>query len=139
MLTYPITLKRDTNGTFLIGFVDFPTVNSVAETEADASAQALESLETALQFYFDHRKPVPQPSPPAPGQLAVTLPVLSEAKVLIWNEMFGQQLRKADLARMLGVHPPQVDRLFDLSHSSKLDFVEQAAKALGKKLTVTLA
>jgi antitoxin HicB len=39
---------------------------------------------------------------------------------------------------MLDVHTPQVDRLFDLSHASKLDFVEQAAKALGKTLTVAL-
>ena len=138
MLTYPITLTPDSNGTFLIGFVDFPTVNSVAETEAEAPGEALDALETALQRYFDTRTPVPLPSPVGPGQLPVTLPALSEAKVLIWNEMFDQKLRKADLARLLDVHTPQVDRLFDLGHSSKLDFVEQAAKALGKKLTVAL-
>ena len=34
---------------------------------------------------------------------------------------------------------PQIDRLFDLRHASKIEFVEQAARALGKSLTVTLA
>jgi antitoxin HicB len=58
--------------------------------------------------------------------------------VLIWNEMFAQKLRKADLARLLNVHMPQIDRLFDIHHASKLDFVEQAAKALGKSLSVEL-
>lgn len=139
MLNYPITLEPDTNGTFLIDFVDFPNVHSVADDESHVEREALDALETALQSYFERRLPVPLPSPAEPGQQTVALPALSEAKVLLWNEMFAQQLRKADLARMLNVHGPQVDRLFDLSHASKLDFVEQAAKALGKTLTVSLA
>jgi antitoxin HicB len=139
MLTYPITLEPDTNGTLLIGFPDFPTANSVAETEVEVQTEALDALETVLQSYFERRLPVPLPSPVAAGQQTVALPALSEAKVLIWNEMLDQQLRKTDLARKLNVHMPQVDRLFDLGHSSKLDFVEQAAKALGKTLTVALA
>jgi antitoxin HicB len=139
MLTYPITLEPDTNGTFVIDFVDFPTAHSVAESDAEVQAEALDALETVLQSYFERRLPVPLPSAPAAGQQSVALPALSEAKVLLWNEMFAQQLRKADLARLLNVHTPQVDRLFDLGHASKLDFVEQAAKALGKTLTVALA
>jgi hypothetical protein len=59
----------------------------------------------------------------------VTLPALEHAKVLAWNEMFEQKLRKADLARMLDVHTPQIGRLFDLTHSSKIEFVKQAARA----------
>lgn len=138
MLTYPITLEPDTNGTLLIGFTDFPNANSVAESEADVETEALDALETALQGYFERRMPVPLPSSAAPGQQTVTLPALSEAKVLIWNEMFEQKLRKADLARLLNVHTPQVDRLFDLRHASKLDFVEQAARALGKRLEIAI-
>jgi len=78
------------------------------------------------------------PSKCAPGQYVVTLPALETAKVLLWNEMLKQRLRKADLARRLHVHQPQVDRLFDLRHSSKLDFVEQTAVALGRRLTIEL-
>jgi len=138
MLNYPVTLTPDTNGTFLVGFPDFPEANSVGDDEQDALASAVDALETALEIYFDERRPVPLPSQPEPGQTTVALPALSAAKVLIWNEMFAQKLRKADLARLLNVHTPQVDRLFDLHHSSKFEFVEQAAKALGKKLTVEL-
>lgn len=66
------------------------------------------------------------------------MPALETAKVLLWNEMLQQNLRKADLVRKLGVHAPQVDRLFDLRHSSKLDFVEQTAAALGRRLIIEL-
>lgn len=139
MLNYPVTLVPDDNGTFLVGFPDFPEANSVGDDKEDALANAVDALETALSIYFDERRPVPLPSAASAGDAVVALPALETAKVLIWNEMFERKLRKADLARMLNVHTPQVDRLFDLGHSSKIEFVEQAAKALGKTLNVSLA
>ena len=139
MLNYPVTLTPDDNGTFLVGFPDFPEANSVGDDKDDALRNAVDALETALSIYFDERRPVPLPSAADTGDAVVALPALETAKVLIWNEMFERKLRKADLARMLNVHTPQVDRLFDLGHSSKIEFVEQAAKALGKTLNVSLA
>lgn len=139
MLKYPVTLVPDDNGTFLVGFPDFPEANSVGDDKEDALVNAVDALETALSIYFDERRPVPLPSATDAGDAVVALPALETAKVLIWNEMFAQKMRKADLARALHVHTPQVDRLFDLGHSSKIEFVEQAAKALGKTLNVSLA
>lgn len=138
MLNYPVTLIPDTNDTYLVEFVDFPDVHSVGDTVDDALREAMDGLLTGLEMYMDDRRPVPMPSKCAPGQYAVTLPALETAKVLLWNEMLKQRLRKADLARRLHVHQPQVDRLFDLRHSSKLDFVEQTAAALGRRLTIEL-
>jgi antitoxin HicB len=137
-LKYPITLESGTNGKLLVSFPDFPTVNLIADTEDQVPRQAFDALATALQTYFDGRKLVPMPSEIAEGQNFVTMPALSEVKILIWNEMLSQHLRKADFARLLDVHSPQIDRLFDLSHSSRLDFVERAANALGKELRVSL-
>lgn len=137
MLNYPITLSPDSNGTYLVGFPDFPEANSVGNDKEDALTNAVEALEVALSIYFDERRPVPLPSAADVGDAVVSLPALETAKVLLWNEMYAQKLRKADLARLLNVHTPQVDRLFDLSHSSKIEFVEQAAKALGKKLEIS--
>jgi antitoxin HicB len=34
---------------------------------------------------------------------------------------------------------PQVDRLFDLRHASKLDQIEAAAHVLGKKINIEIA
>lgn len=139
MLNYPVILTPDTNGTLLVAFPDLPEAVSVGDDEDEALLNALDALETALEIYFDERRPVPLPSKARKGQPVVTLPALEASKVLLWNEMLSQNVRKAELARRLNVHMPQIDRLFDLKHSSKLEFVEQAAKALGKNLAVSLA
>ena len=45
----------------------------------------------------------------------------------------------AELARRLGWHMPQVDRLLDLHHASRLDQAEAALNALGRRLEVSVA
>jgi antitoxin HicB len=45
---------------------------------------------------------------------------------------------KAELARRLNWHLPQVDWLLDLRHSSRLDQLEAAFRALGKCLSVEI-
>lgn len=42
------------------------------------------------------------------------------------------RVRKADLARQLGWHGPQIHRLLDLDHASRLDQIEAALAVLGK-------
>lgn len=137
MLNYPITVIPD-EATFLVDFTDFPEAHSVGETIDDARREAVDGLITAVELYMDERRCVPMPSAPAQGQYTVPLPALETAKVLLWNEMLQQKMRKADLARKMQVHQPQIDRLFDLRHATKLDFVEQTAAALGRRLTVEL-
>lgn len=139
MLNYPVILTPDTNGSLLVTFPDLPEAASVGDDEDEALLNALDALETAVEIYFDERRPVPLPSKARKGQPVVTLPALVASKVLLWNEMLAQNVRKAELARRLNVHMPQIDRLFDLRHSSKIEFVEQALQALGKRLEVSLA
>lgn len=139
MLTYPITLTPDTNGTFLVEFPDIPEAITVAEDESEALVNGLEALEAAIEIYFDEKRVVPAPSKVKRGQLAVTLPAIVTAKVLLANEMVSQGVRKSELARRLKVHMPQVDRLVDLRHSSKLENIEAAFHSLGKSLDIRVA
>jgi antitoxin HicB len=53
--------------------------------------------------------------------------------------MMEQGIRKSELARRLGWHLPQVDRLFDLRHASRFDQIESAARALGRSVEVRVA
>ena len=138
MLIYPVDLHKDTNGSYRVEVPDLPEANSVGDNEKEALVNAADAIVTALEIYFDERRTVPMPSRAPKGQPTVALSALEEAKILIWNEMQHQNIRKAELARRLNVHMPQVDRLFDLKHSSKFEFVEQAARALGKNFTITL-
>jgi antitoxin HicB len=45
---------------------------------------------------------------------------------------------KAELARRLGWHGPQVDRLFDLNHRSTIEHIDQALRTIGKRLDVSV-
>lgn len=135
MLTYSYTLTPDTNGTYLIQYPDLPEGAAVSESP-DAGAEAAEGLEAVLQMYIDVRRPIPMPS--GVGDGAISVGAMRTAKVLLSNEMVRQGVRKADLARRLGLHGPQVDRLLDLSHNSKMDAIEAACTELGRRLDVTL-
>jgi antitoxin HicB len=139
MLLYPMTLVPDTNGTFLVQFPDIPEANAVADDETEAFVNGLEALEAAIEIYFDEKRVVPPPSKVKRGQLSIPLPALVTAKVLLANEMVSQGVRKADLARRLDIHMPQVDRLVDLRHSSKIEAIEAALQSLGKHLDVRVA
>lgn len=136
-MDYPVILVP-AEGSYLVDFPDFPEAHSVGETVEEALREAADGLITAVEMYLEDRRPVPLPSAAELGQHTIALPALETAKVLLWNEMLKRRLRKADLARLLNVHQPQIDRLFDLRHSSKLDFVEQAAAALGRRLAIRL-
>ena len=54
------------------------------------------------------------------------------------NKMLKQNIRKAELARRLGVHMPQVDRLLNPRHASKLEMIEAAIHAVGRKLELRI-
>lgn len=139
MLSYPVELTPDTNGTLLVTFPDIPEATSVGENLDDALKEGLDALELAMEIYFDRKRLIPMPSKPKRGQHTVTLPALVTAKVFLANEMVAQGVRKTDLARQLGVHMPQVDRLLDPRHSSKIELIESALSVLGKRLDVRLA
>jgi antitoxin HicB len=99
---------------------------------------AVDALESALSFYVDDRKPLPVPSKPKRGQKTVRPSALECAKLGVYQAMTEQGIRKSELARRLGWHMPQVDRLFDLKHASRLDQIEAAARALGRQVEVSV-
>lgn len=136
MLKYSYTLTRDTNGTFLVQFPDIPEAVTVGDTREDARINAREALEAALEIYFDQKRAIPLPSTTPRGSESIVLPALATAKVLLANEMIAQGIRKAELARRMGLHMPQIDRLLDLRHSSKIETVEAALQQLGRQLDV---
>ncbi|MCX6634135.1 MAG: hypothetical protein NT090_03460 [Acidobacteria bacterium] len=68
----------------------------------------------------------------------VSLPLLSEAKVRLYCSMRSAKVCKAELARRLGCHMPQIDRLLDLNHTSRIGQVEAAFRALDKQIVIDI-
>ena len=72
------------------------------------------------------------------GQVEVKLPPLIEAKLKLYSAMREEGMSKAELARRLNWHLPQVDRVLNLNHNSQLDQMEAALRAVGKKLAISV-
>ena len=135
MLRYRVKLRRDTNGTILVDFPDVPEAHTFGPDREQALARAADALETAFMGYLETRRALPEPTPVTRG-LSVTLPALTEAKLGLYSAMRAAGVGKAELARRLNCHLPQIDRLLDLHHASRLDQLEAAFRALGKHLSV---
>lgn len=138
MLDYPVVLTPDDNDTVLVTFPDVPEATTFGQDEDEALLYAVEALESALSFYVDARQPLPVPSKAKRGQHTVRPSALECAKLGVYQAMTDQGIKKAELARRLGWHMPQVDRLFDLKHASRLDQLELAAKVLGRHVSVSI-
>lgn len=138
MYNYPVIVHQEDGAGYWLSCPDIPEFNGVGDTLEEALQDAVDGMETALSFYQDSRRAIPRASAAEPGQAVVYLPLLTLAKIELWNTLIEQGLRKADLARKLNVHPPQVDRLLDLLHSSKIEQVENALAALGKRFSLAV-
>jgi antitoxin HicB len=136
-MKYALEITQDTNGTYLVICPDLPEVLSVGDSIEDALVQAVDAIETAFIIYMDDKRMIPLPT--TLGQYNVSIRVLVQAKVALYNLMLANKVRKADMARRLGWNPVQVDRLLDIHHSTKLESLESAFGALGKHLDVAVA
>ena len=138
MFDYPVILSH-VDGTVLVTFPDVPEAITFGKDKEEALLQAVDALETAMSFYVDARKLLPVASKAKRGQHTVRPSALECAKLGVYQAMTEQGIKKAELARRLGWHTPQVDRLFDLHHASKLDQIEAAARVLGRHVEVRIA
>ena len=134
-MDYPVTLERDDNGTILVGFPDFPEAHTFGDTVEDALRHAQDALATAIDAYIKARRDIPLPSAVITKH-RVTTPALVEAKVGLYETMRGAKVGKAELARRLKCHLPQIDRLLTMRHGSKLEQLEAAFSAMGKRLVI---
>ena len=138
MLAYRIELEEDDNGTFLATCPALPEVTTFGEDRGEARLRALDAIEEALAARIAHRMDIPASREGRLDEWDVVLPVQTGIKVALYREMRRSGLNKADLARLLAAHAPQVDRLLDLRHDSKLEKLEQAFRALGKQIDLTI-
>jgi antitoxin HicB len=132
-MKYPANFEPDEQF-ILVTFPDIPEAITQGDDVEDAKLHAADVLESALDYYLESGQPIPMPSKPKRGQYLIELPASLSAKVLLVNEMVAQKVRPAELARRLKVKPQEVNRLIDVHHTTKIDGIAVALKALGKTL-----
>ena len=133
MLAYPVHLEDDDN-TVLATSPDFPELTTYGDDRDEAIARAVDALEEAIAARIHDGNDIPSPSR---GADYAVLPTLTAVKVMLYQGMRDQGISKAELARRLGWHLPQVDRVLDIQHHSRLDQMDAALGAIGCQLYVS--
>ncbi len=139
MRAYPAALIPDPDGGFTVTFRDVPEAITEGDTREEALLRAEDALELALAMYIAAGEALPGSSKVEPGEELVPLSALGMAKTALYEAMREQRVGRAELARRLRWHLPQVSRVLDLRHASRMEQVEAALAALGLRLVVDVA
>jgi len=139
MIHYPALFEPDANkGGFVVTFPDFEWGVTQGETEAEAFDMAEDALVCILEETIRQRKDLPKPSKLRGKKYReIAVPALADAKIQIYEAMRAGRIQKAELARRMGIPRQQIERLLDLQHSSRLEQIEAAFRALNKRLVVS--
>ncbi len=131
MAYYTVELQPDDNDTLRVSSPMLQGLNTYGETHAIALKWALQAVLTWLASSMTHDEDIPAPLRFIPaGAEVVELPPIVALKVALQRAMKDRGVTRAELARRLGQHREQVDRLFRISHRSRLDQITAALAAL---------
>jgi antitoxin HicB len=133
---YAALLEPERDGGFTATFPDIGYGATYGATWDEALFQAEDMLEEAVLGMIAHNEQVPTPSP-ARGRPVVRLPALTAAKVEVYRAMRQSGLDTAQLAERLGWPPKKITHILDGYHVVRLEHLEAALTALGRRFVVT--
>lgn len=137
-MKYPARIKRTDDG-YAVTFRDIPEANTQGETFEEAVEMAEDALLTALTFYFEDNRTIPAPSKPKLKETLIDLPISASIKVVLLNTLLETRVSHSKLAKRMGIAPQQVTRIVNLNHTTKIDTLEAAFKALGRELKISVS
>src|SRR5271157_1235492 len=103
-------------GGFVVTFPDLKWGVTQGDTEEEAMAMAVDALEMIVRDYIERGEPLPRQSKVRGRKYRVVcLPALQSAKAELYVVFQASGIRKAEMARRLGIPKTTVDRLFDFA------------------------
>ena len=135
-LNYPITLEDDENGYKLIRFPDIDWAVTNGCGLDDILNQAQDCLEMALSSMMKNGEPIPTPSP-AKGRYTVSPSPSLAMKLMIAISLREQGITQTDLAQRLNTPKPEINRILNPNHPTKIQRLEQALAILGKRVKLS--
>ncbi|HGF9411337.1 TPA: type II toxin-antitoxin system HicB family antitoxin [Acinetobacter baumannii] len=139
-MQYPATFTLNPKtGCYFVEFRDIPEALTQGYSIEEATEEAKDALITAMDFYFENNRHIPMPSPIQEGDQVIDLPLSIWSKILLLNTMLEQNVNQSELARRLHIQRQAVQRLVDLSYTTKIDAVIDALKVLGKHPVLSIA
>lgn len=136
LYAYPVVFRQDQNGTVIAVAPDVSGTMTVGIDRAEALERLQGALVVMLSAIMEDREPIPRPSRPARGQRVVVLSPMAAAKLSVYQTMRVRHVGPEDLAQRLGWEEARLRRVLDLRRRSRLEDIEAALSALGKRLVI---
>ncbi|MGL5116040.1 MAG: type II toxin-antitoxin system HicB family antitoxin [Beijerinckiaceae bacterium] len=135
--TYPADfLPDDEEGGFVVQFPDVAGAATYGTTREEAYEMAQDALAIMLESCLRDGRLLPAPTGASPDQVLVAVTALDASKLALGVEMAKAGLTKTELAARLGVDEKEARRILAVGHNTKLDTLEAAFKAIGRKITI---
>nr|DAE04839.1 MAG TPA: antitoxin [Myoviridae sp. ctgr818]DAP11188.1 MAG TPA: antitoxin [Caudoviricetes sp.] len=140
MLQYALNLLRTDEGSIIIRFRDISEIILEVWSDDEILSEALNIFKGYADFARkDNEKIILPTEKPQKDDLILNIPISLAAKILLLNTMIELKIKPVDLARKMNVQAQDLTRLLSMYHYSKIDTIELALNALGKKLALSIA
>ena len=133
-LAYPAAFRRDEQGRSVVSFPDFPRAHTDGSDANEAMEEAIDCLGNSIAFAMAGRADIPKPSRPKRGQKLVPVPLWIVGKLALYWAMRELEISQSELARRLKVRETVVRRMLDPHHGTRLENIQAALEALGKRI-----
>lgn len=133
---YSVTVEIEGDD-FVVTCRDLPEVVTSGASLDEALRFAADAVEVAVTGRIDDEMNLPSPTQPSPGDHPISLPARLAAKAAVYRAYKRSGLRKTELARRMDRNEAEIRRILDPRHGTKLDQLEEAARALGGRLDVS--
>jgi antitoxin HicB len=139
---YSALLEPEPQGGFTVTFPEVGYGATYGATWEESLRQAEDMLEEAILGMIAHGEDVPEPAhkiEDGTQRAPIALPALTAAKLELYRAMREAGLDAAQLAQRLGWPAKRIAHIFDGYHAVRLERLEAALAALGRRLVVTSA
>jgi antitoxin HicB len=133
---YPYTVEKDQDGFLFVQFTDLDEVFTQGETLEEAAYNASEVLSAMLAYRLENNQEIPDPSPVTQNSFMAAPSPEVQAALLLRKARGNKTL--SELANTMKTSWPAVQRLENPHHWPNLKQLDKAARALGKRLILTL-
>lgn len=132
---YPARLKAYP-GEVVATFRGLPEAIVGGATREEALAKAAGVLRAALAFRLKDGEPIPAPSVAKRGEVLIPVPPLVAAKVALAIAFRESGLSRGEFAGKLKLDQREVRRILDPDHPTKIERIDDAMQALGRRLVL---
>lgn len=134
--TFGVAITRDGED-HVVTVRDLPQVVTSGSSLEEALALAADAIEVTVAGLMDDDEILPVASTIQHGEHAVALPAGLAAKAAIYTAWKASGIKKTELARLLDRNEVEVRRILNPRHGTKIDQLDEAARALGGRLLVS--